>query len=181
MRGITSTYLANFQFSQIEWVKYRSIMKVNGKCPLTLIRINICWNIYSSLVTDKGGAELHFMYHFCLSPQDTCASLFWNFMSSFNFCIWKLIKFCPQWQSCELFSYRSCWGLGLISYGTKKMDKKCSTSISVSRVLPSFFNNFTGYNLEKTTTTNANNQTNKKPTHKPKQNKGWILRLVLQL
>lgn len=31
--------------------------------------------ICASSVIDKDGAELHFMYHFCLSPQDTLASL----------------------------------------------------------------------------------------------------------
>lgn len=59
--------------------------------------------IYVSSVIDKDGAELHFTYHFCLSPEDTVVSLYWHFVSLFNFCIWKLIKFCPQWEPCELF------------------------------------------------------------------------------
>lgn len=80
--------------------------------------------IYPSSVIDKDGAELHFMYHFCLSPQDTLASLYWHFMSLSNFCIWKLIKCCPQWQPWELVFYKSFWGHNLMSYGTKKNEQE---------------------------------------------------------
>lgn len=51
MRVITGTYLANFQFSQIEWVKSRSIMKVNGKCPLILIRIKVFLSVLLQSLT----------------------------------------------------------------------------------------------------------------------------------
>lgn len=37
--------------------------------------------IYASPVIDKDGAELHFTYHFCLSPEDTLASLYWRLCS----------------------------------------------------------------------------------------------------
>lgn len=62
MRRITGTYLANFQFSHIEWVKSRSIMKVNGKCLLTLIRIKISLSVLLQSLT-----KMVLNYIFCIT------------------------------------------------------------------------------------------------------------------
>lgn len=181
MRGISGTYLANFHFSQIQWVKSRSIMKVSGKCPLNLIMIKV--SLYMLLQSLTKMMPNYILCITCVYPHKTLLLAYTDISCPYSISAFESLSnsdLSDNHVSCVF--YRShC----LMSHGTKKMDKNVrhpyTTSISVSRVSPSFFNKFTGYDLEKTTTTRNPKQTKKPKLNQNKQKTRMNLRAVFQL